>query len=81
MTTRGHRDQTCENIVRPMRHHGESPDEIPFSASMPRMHQRRPRRKSSAPNELWDCPALEVKNRVFDVFGTERREIHLRPRR
>ena len=32
-----------------MKHHGESRDEIPFPASMPRMHQRRPRRKSSAP--------------------------------
>ena len=50
-TTRGHPDRTCENIVRPMKRHGASPDEIPFSANMRRMHQRRPRRKSSGPSK------------------------------
>src|SRR2546425_1247118 len=58
-TPHGHLDRTCENTVRPMKHHRESPDEILFAANVPRMHQRRPRRKSSSPNELQDCPALD----------------------
>lgn len=48
-TARGHRDRACGNIVHPSGRLADSLDEIPFPAGMPRNHQRRPRRKSSAP--------------------------------
>ena len=80
-TTRAHLDPRCGNTAHPRMRLADSLAEVPFPADVPKTHPHPPRRKSSAPSQEPNDPALDSGLGCLRPWRGEKKKIHLRLRR